>query len=141
MQNILYKGLTQQKYTKFLNATAMYFEKLTFSVCKPRRYNDRMDVIVSRPNSLNPGKSALDTIWRSPEPVWTLWRRNNSLVPAGNRTTIVRHPAGSLVAIPNTLSRLQTPQVCRNDNYRIILSTSSISSLFIRGLLLIAPLA
>jgi hypothetical protein len=37
-----------------------------------------------------------------PEPVWTLWRKEKSLPPAGNQT-----PAVQLVAIPTKLNRFQ----------------------------------
>jgi hypothetical protein len=31
-----------------------------------------------------------DEIWRVPEPVWTLWSREKSFAPAGNRTPTVQ---------------------------------------------------
>jgi hypothetical protein len=40
-------------------------------------------------------------VWWTPEPVWTLWRREKILTPAGNQTAVV-YP----VAMPTELFRL-----------------------------------
>jgi hypothetical protein len=50
-----------------------------------------------------PGSIEWKAEW-PPESVWTLWRRDNPLVPAGNRTTI--HRTSSLVTTPTNPSQL-----------------------------------
>jgi hypothetical protein len=39
-------------------------------------------------------------------PPWTLWIKEESINPAGNRNTIPTSPVRSLVTTPNELSRL-----------------------------------
>jgi hypothetical protein len=63
----------------------------------------------SRLGRFTPGKNAhgSDWIggWVGPRAGWTLWRREKSLVPEGNRTQAVQR-----VAIPTELSRLKSPR-------------------------------
>jgi hypothetical protein len=67
--------------------------------------------INSRPGRFIPVERVSSTIEqesvRVSELVWTLWRREKSLVPAGNRPTIFYCPARSLFSIPTMLRRLQ----------------------------------
>ena len=42
------------------------------------------------------------------ESMWTLWRRANTLIPADNRTTVLRTAARNLVTVSATVLRLNT---------------------------------
>jgi hypothetical protein len=74
---------------------------------------------LNAPAALPLGRNPVPTNWEAkltPEPVWTVWRREKSVATTGHRTTISRFSRLYQVTVPTELTRLTNDD--NNKSYR-----------------------